>query len=601
MFPIGVRRRRVRQGILLWILAWTVGCAPDQDGLSLNGTWQFRYDPDGVGIAEQWYQSTEDWEQTVRVPGFWPDEAYDGYGWFKTRFVVGRRVKDRRLALVFESVDDNAEVWLNGRHVGTHHGYGERFWLDITDQVEFGENLLVVRIEDTGGPGGIHGAVTMDWYGEEKELLVSPLSKLEAAVPPDWLRTAALYEIFVRDFSPTGDFNGVIARLDALQELGVDCLWLMPIHPVGEVRRKGPWGSPYSCADYYAVTPDYGTLEDFRRLVREAHRRGLRVILDMVLNHSAWDNPLVREHPDWYTQNTGGEIVAPNNDWTDVADFNYEVPALREYMLDMLRWWVAEFDVDGFRFDVAELVPLDFWMEARTRLKAVKPDLLFLAEGDLPELHREAFDLTYSWNVWHHVIQVCNGRKPPVELARTLTLETTRYPRGSYRMRFVENHDKQRAAREIPPYALRLAHAFIYTIPGVPLLYNGEEVALDHRLELFVKDSIRWSQGDRHFRRFIARLGRLKHGNPDLAGTEWQPLEWNFPESVIGWKRGAATVCFANFGAESVEFEFPAGATERYSVEFTIGNSTLNQVESSRLVVTLQPWDLLVARSSEDS
>ncbi|NOZ03052.1 MAG: hypothetical protein GXO92_00380, partial [FCB group bacterium] len=524
---------------------------------------------------------------------------YDGFGWFRKEFTIDRKSTDKRLALVFETVDDNADVWLNGKRVGSHRGYGELFWFDVTDFIKTGaKNILTVRIEDTGGPGGINGSVYMVWFGEEKDFLKSPLAELTAVKSPDWVREAILYEIFVRDFSEEGTFNGVVDRLDDLKELGIDCIWLMPIHPVGKEKRKGEWGSPYSVVDYYSVTPDFGTLEDFRNLVQETHRRGMKIILDMVLNHSAWDSPLLTQHPDWYTRNEQGEVISPNKDWSDVADFNYDSQELRKYMVDMLLYWVRDFDVDGFRFDVAELVPLDFWEKARTAVREVKPEILFLAEGDDPKLHLSAFDLTYSWNVWSYVLDVCNERKTADNLKRMLINETYRYPRNSLRMRFVENHDKRRVASEIPRETLELAHAFIYTIPGVPLLYNGEEVALTHRLELFDKDPIKWNKGENEFREFMVRLGQLKHSNPDLSALDWEFIDQSFPSGVIGWKRGASTLCFANFSAKPVEFVFQKENSASFKVEFAVKNPPQVRDNAGQILITLQPWDLVVVREN---
>ncbi len=597
--PSRLHGKRIPGCVLgLLFLITLIGCQGNPEKISLNGKWAFRYDPGDDGVREKWYQSSAQWELETEVPGFWSKAEYDGFGWYRKKFTVDRRPVDKQLALVFETVDDNADVWLNGKKVGSHRGYGELFWFDVTDLVKTGaKNSLTVRIEDTGGPGGINGSVYMVWYGEEKDFLKSPLAELPSVASPDWVRKAIIYEIFVRDFSEEGTFRGVVERLDDLKELGIDCIWLMPIHPVGKEKRKGEWGSPYSVVDYYAVTPDFGTLEDFRYLVEETHRRGMKIILDMVLNHSAWDSPLLTQHPDWYTRNEAGEVIPPNKDWSDVADFNYDSRELRKYMLDMLLYWVRDFDVDGFRFDVAELVPLDFWDEARSAVKKVKPEALFLAEGDKPELHLSAFDLTYSWNVWSHVLDVTNGRKPAENLKQTIINETYRYPQNSLRMRFVENHDKQRAASEIPREALELAHAFIYTIPGVPLLYNGEEVALAHRLELFDKDPIKWADGDEKFRKFMVSLGRVKHANPDLSALNWKFIEQSFPPGIIGWRRGEATVCFANFSGKRREFVYSTPNIPE--IEYSVSESAGLRFNRKGVQITLRPWDLIVLNENK--
>lgn len=583
------------------LLLWSFACETALTDVSLSGEWEFRYDPENRGLDEKWYEQEETWEQNMAVPGFWDDDSYDGAGWFRRSFSVGRANRRDHLGLIFESVDDNATVWLNGEFLGSHEGYGQLFWFEVTPKVNRdSENILAVRIEDTGGPGGINGDIRILWYDDEKALLQTRFSRLAAVEPPNWVHEAILYEIFVRNFSESEDFDGIMKKLDDIEALGVDCIWLMPIHPIGEKNRKGEWGSPYSPADYYGITPDYGTSDDLRRLVEETHKRGMKIILDMVLNHSAWDNPLLSSHPDWYTRNDHGEVVPPNADWWDVADFNYDSPELRSYMIEMLGYWVKEYDVDGFRFDVAELVPVDFWIDARRKLKLLKPDILFLAEGDHPQLHVEAFDLSYSWNVWHHVIEVTNGRKNVEALGKTLENEQYRYPRGSVRMRFVENHDKLRAAGVIPPRALKVAHAFIYTIEGVPLLYNGEEVALTRRPDLFEKDPLNWSAGDDEFRDFMITLGGLKKRVKDLSSGEFQIIEGDFPGSVMAWKRGNSVLCLANFADE--EYTVTLGKDEaggkinlaRMRLEFSVSGDATFRSDRQGAYVGLKPWDLVV-------
>lgn len=178
-------------------------------------------------------------------------------------------------------------------------------------------------------------------------------SQEHARSTPSWIRDSVLYEVYPRSFTREGNFNGITARLDELKDLGVDVLWIMPIHPIGEKLRKGTLGSPYAVRDYYGINPEFGATNDFKRLVAEAHQRGLKVILDVVLNHSAWDNVLITQHPEFYQQDASGKIVPPVPEWTDVAGLNYANPQLREYMIAMLKYWITEFGVDGYRCDVA--------------------------------------------------------------------------------------------------------------------------------------------------------------------------------------------------------------------------------------------------------
>src|SRR5215213_6336096 len=221
-------------------------------------------------------------------------------------------------------------------------------------------------------------------------------SKETARVSPDWVKDAVIYEIFPRQFSQKGDFNSITADLDRLKILGVTVLWLMPVHPVGKLKAKGTIGSPYAVRDYYAINPDYGTADDLKRLINEAHERGMKVIIDIVANHTAWDSVMMKTRS-FYTQNEKGEIIPPVPDWADVADLNYNNPELRKYMIEMLKSWIRDYALDGFRCDVAGFVPTDFWEQARAEVDKIKPDTIWLAEWESPDLLVKAFDLDYSW------------------------------------------------------------------------------------------------------------------------------------------------------------------------------------------------------------
>ncbi|HZD49383.1 MAG TPA: alpha-amylase family glycosyl hydrolase, partial [Silvibacterium sp.] len=236
------------------------------------------------------------------------------------------------------------------------------------------------------------------------------ISSQPARSSPEWLKSGVIYQIFVRAFSPAGDLNGVTAHLDDLHTLNVNILWLMPIHPDGQVKKKGSLGSPYAVRDYYAIDPALGTKDDLHHLVQEAHRRQMKVIIDIVANHTAWDSVMMA-HPDFYRKDAQGHIISPH-DWTDVAWLDYSNPRLRQYMIDMLVYWIKDFDLDGYRCDAAAEVPTDFWEQARAALEKVKPDIMLLAEADKPELLRSAFDIDYSWPLMHTLNDVIMEGEP---------------------------------------------------------------------------------------------------------------------------------------------------------------------------------------------
>jgi cyclomaltodextrinase len=301
------------------------------------------------------------------------------------------------------------------------------------------------------------------------------LSTKPARPTPNWIRDSVIYEIYPRAFSASGDFNGITAKLEELKDLGVDILWLMPIHPIGEKLRKGTLGSPYAIKDYFAINPEFGSTNDFRRLIAEAHRRGLKIILDVVANHTAWDSVMMAQ-PEFYKQDATGKITPPVPEWTDVAGLDYTNPKLCEYMIRMLSYWVRDFDVDGFRCDVAYMVPTDFWEEARIALAKLKPEIFFLAEASKPELLLNAFDMDYSWPLHATLNQVFRDGAPASELRRSWEESRRQFPKGALHLRISDNHDEARAVARFGLRGALAAQVMMLTLDGVPLFYNGMEV-----------------------------------------------------------------------------------------------------------------------------
>ena len=351
----------------------------------------------------------------------------------------------------------------------------------------------------------------------------------------DWVRDGVIYEIYPRAFSQQGNFNAITARLDELRDLGVTILWLMPIHPIGQEKKKGTIGSPYAVRDYYAINPDYGTADDLKRLVREAHARGMKVIIDVVANHTSWDSVLMK-HPEFYKRDAQGNITYPY-DWYDIAALNYSNQQLRRYMIDMLKFWIREFDLDGFRCDVAGEVPTDFWERARIELEQVKPDIVMLAEAHKAELLVKAFDLDYSWPLHSALTKVLQGEAPASVLREEWEKEVKDWPAGALHMRFSDNHDERRAIARFGERAALAASAFVFTLDGVPMIYNGMEVGDTTESgapALFEKLPIFWSIADRRpeFRKFYKEMMARRRGSKALRrGT----LEWvkNSDESRV--------------------------------------------------------------------
>jgi len=369
------------------------------------------------------------------------------------------------------------------------------------------------------------------------------VSKDTARPSRDWVRDGVIYEIYPRAFSQQGNFNAITARLDELKDLGVTILWLMPIHPIGQEKKKGTIGSPYAVRDYYAINPDYGTAGDLKRLIREAHTRGLKVIIDIVANHTSWDSVLMK-HPEFYKHDTKGNITYPY-DWFDIAALNYTNPQLRRYMTDMLKYWLHEFDLDGFRCDVAGEVPTDFWEDARRELEQIKPDIVMLAEAHKAELLVKAFDLDYSWPIHTALTNVLQGRGKASDLRDEWEKEVKEWPKGALHMRFSDNHDERRAIARFGEPAALAASALVFTLDGVPMIYNGMEVGDTTESgapALFEKLPIFWPIAERRpeFPRFYKEIMTLRR---DSVALRRGSLEWvrNSDEArVVTFVRRAA-------------------------------------------------------------
>lgn len=378
-----------------------------------------------------------------------------------------------------------------------------------------------------------------------------------------WQQSSALYEVFVRDFSPSGDFEGLIDGLDRIEATGANVIWLMPIHPVGVLNRKGTLGSSYSVRDYRAVNPEYGDLDDFRELVAEVHERDMKLIIDWVPNHTAFDAVWIESNPEWYTRNAQGQITEPLNEdgtstgWTDVADLNYASADMRRAMIDAMKFWLEEMNIDGFRVDVAGFVPGDFWQQAVPELRAAGAELL-LAEWADPAMHAHGFDLTYGWDGYHALKQVWSGEMPASDFVAREVAEQSVIPFGG-RLRFTTNHDE--TAWDNPPVVLfdgpagaRAAFAAIALLPGTPLLYNGQEVESPQKLGLFERELVDWDRaGADDARAWYRRIVLLTRTNPDLDSGALAAVTTSRPADIIAYRRGGSVV-LVNPRPEAIRF-----------------------------------------------
>jgi glycosidase len=364
-----------------------------------------------------------------------------------------------------------------------------------------------------------------------------------AAPSAPWIRDAVIYELNARTFSREGTFKAVTARLGELQALGITVLWVMPIHPIAELKKKGSIGSPYAVRDYYEVNPAFGTKADFRQLVTEAHAKGIKVIIDIVANHTGWDNVMMKT-PAYYKRDSKGNVISPY-DWTDVAALNYENAALRKYMTDMLVYWAKEFELDGFRCDVAFEVPTDFWESARVAIEKVRPDIVMLAEAHKPELLEKAFNLDYSWPLHGALTDVLANGAPATRLRDEWQNEVTQYPKGALHMRFSDDHDETRAIARFGARGALAASAFMFALDGVPLLYNGQEVgdnAESGAPQLFEKVDVYWDAGRRpEFPAFYKELIAFRKAHSALRAGSVEWIATSDADRVVSFRRRDAT------------------------------------------------------------
>jgi len=357
---------------------------------------------------------------------------------------------------------------------------------------------------------------------------------------PDWAKDAILYEVNVRQFSKEGTFAAVEKDIPRLKQMGVDIIWLMPIHPIGKEKRKGTEGSYYSVKDYMKIHEDYGDMEDLQSLVKTVHTNDMHIIIDWVANHSAWDNWMVSKHPEWYTLKDG-KMIPPVDDWSDVADLNFENAKFRAYMIEAMQYWVKVADIDGFRCDVAEMVPFDFWKTAIAKLNAMKP-LFMLAEAENPELHEVGFHATYSWELHHLLNQVAQGKKGASDLKEYTQKSNERFQPNDYRLNFTSNHDENSwngSVFERMGDAHKCLSALTYALPGMPLIYSGQEAPMKKRLEFFEKDPINWNNYE--YAKFYQKLNDMKHRNSALwngkQGGDIQFIDTSKPTEVLAFVR----------------------------------------------------------------
>ena len=438
-----------------------------------------------------------------------------------------------------------------------------------------------------------------------------PSLPAKAEVPaPDWMGNAVIYEANLRQGTAERNLKGLQKELPRLKDLGVNIIWLMPIHPISEKNRKGELGSYYAVKDYKAVNPEFGTLEDFKEFVKAAHDNGLKVILDEVCNHTGADNAWVTEHPEFYAKDEQGNMISPF-DWTDVYKLDYTNPGTRAAMTDALKFWIEEADIDGYRCDVAMEVPTDYWEEAIPQLRAIKP-VFMLAEASEPALLVNAFNADYAWpmkDLFNAIAftqgvneyAVKEGKKydatPGTAIFDLLKKQEKEYPAGAIHMNMVTNHDLNSwEGTEFERYGAGLGSFAIlsYTLPGMPMMYTGQEVGFNHPFEFFVQDPVTPDYTSNDFTVFYEMLNALKASHPALNANNPQGQMVQYPavsRDVVAFSRtapGDNVTVISNLSSTDNDLTFPDLTPDVDGmVDYFTG-------APARLPDRLRPWQTVV-------
>lgn len=430
---------------------------------------------------------------------------------------------------------------------------------------------------------------------------------IASAPAPDWMENAVIYEANLRQGTRERNLKGLQKELPRLKDLGVDIIWLMPIHPISEKNRKGELGSYYAVKDYKDVNPEFGTIQDLKEFVQTAHLNGLKVILDEVCNHTGADNAWVNEHPEYYAKDANGEMISPF-DWTDVYKLDYSNPDTRAAMTDALKFWIEEADIDGYRCDVAMEVPTDYWEEVVPQLRAIKP-IFMLAEASEPSLLANAFNADYAWPMKDTFDAIAftqgvneyartHGKNfkptPATAIFDLINEQQTSYPEGAIHMNMVTNHDLNSwEGTEFERYGEGLAAFAVlsYTLPGMPMMYTGQEVGFNHPFEFFMQDPIMPNYSANQMTTFYEMLNALKHSHPALNASSSMTQYPASSRDIVAFSRTAdddSVVVITNLSGNETVLDFTAGvpAVEGMTDYFTGAPAIIP--------TSLAPWQTIV-------
>lgn len=385
-------------------------------------------------------------------------------------------------------------------------------------------------------------------------------------ITPSWVKGQTIYEVNLRQYTKSGTIKEFESHVPRLKELGVGILWFMPIQPIGEKNRKGTLGSYYSISNYTQVNPEFGTLDEFKSLVDKIHELGMKIIIDWVANHTAWDHHWTIDHPEFYTKHENGGFKAPVEDWEDVIHLDYGNPDLLDEMINQMSFWLKETGIDGFRCDMAHLVPTLFWNRARRELDKIKP-VYMLAESENYDLLEYAFDTIYNWKLLHAMNGLASGKINAAELLKIAKSSAKFLPKGASLLNFTSNHDEnswQGSAIERIHYFLEPLTILTFLLPGIPLIYSGQEAGNYRHLKFFDKDAIEWKQ-DKMFNLYQKLNLQIKE-NDALKADEIKLIQTDLPESILLFTRTTKKTSFIvilNLSVNNASFHIECGKLEK--------------------------------------
>lgn len=530
----------------------------------LSEEWETVYDINSDGLSTGWYENFPDNSQKSSS---WDDWLINDsrYRWHRQEFSMGKQDSSAAYLLDFETVTAENLLWINGSFLDKLEAR-EHCAVNITDYLLENEtNDLVIRSERVSGKFGIHGI----------NIIKAPLDTLVSCSQPDYnampkynnpdpdADDMIIYEVFLRNYSPRGDFTGLQNKVWRLKQMGINMVWLMPIHPIGKENKKGSLGCPYSVQNYFSTNPEYGSFSKFDSMKIVLHRNDIDIMLDAVCNHSAWDNQWVKDYPDFYTRDKNGKIISPaGTNWSDVADLNYDNPQLRQKMISYFDFWMDK-GIDAFRCDVSEMVPMDFWRELRDHFNEKNKNPFMLAEGTQADNILFGFDAVYGWDTYYAFTKIHDGTLDPMKLGSVLVNESERYPEGSKVMHFAENHDTPRAVKTLGTDQHHLALFTIFTAPGIPMIYSGQELNDTTRMSLFETTRVNWYRVHWSTFNLISELSKLRQSSTVLTRGNISELG-DLKSNMAGYARrykNTTWLILMNYGDRPINYKCRAKTT----------------------------------------